>query len=193
MPGRFLQGASHEAGRLRAVDLAGGFHTSLPFEVGQVIECLYPETNREGVPLKFERRQFVVRKIRDTAIEPVKSPKPGVLRGRFLVLAQDVNKHGWRQFYFDSMWRPVESDIEVFQLGCYEPADETPRYRQVGPVFARDDVHLFKELIDNVNRKLNALNVIKSIAVLRINGRGEGKIDPGVATPCWPRFRHKLY
>lgn len=87
--------------------------------VGSVYEFLYPRANYAGVRKKLERRRVQVTEVRDLVEKPLErstfEEDPMLLRGRWLITGQDLDKHEERSFYVASMTgvKLVDQCVEV--------------------------------------------------------------------------------
>jgi hypothetical protein len=77
------------------------------FSVGMSYAFDYPRANYAGVKKKFEPRRLQVTEVRDLAQSPLErqtfEEEPLLLRGRWLVTGQDLDKREERSFYVSSM------------------------------------------------------------------------------------------
>ncbi|WP_397570688.1 hypothetical protein [Schlesneria sp. T3-172] len=82
--------------------------------VGACIRFEYPAHNFRNVTSKLEPRRLRITSIRDTAAEPVEEQwvalNPTLLRGRYLVTGEDLDKGEERSFYVERMEK-----VEAFE------------------------------------------------------------------------------
>jgi len=80
------------------------------FQVGNIVEFEYPRHNFFGVLTSFEKRRVRVTGLRDTARSPIEPEtvalQPLLLRGRFLMTGEDLDKQSERSFYVERMRSP---------------------------------------------------------------------------------------
>jgi hypothetical protein len=85
-------------------------------KVGGCIQFNYARHNYAGIDQQQETRRVRITAIRDTRIEPLDSEtltlRPTLLRGRWLITGEDLDKGVERTFYLERM-----IDIEPMQLG----------------------------------------------------------------------------
>lgn len=138
-----------------------------PFKAGQAIEFLYPVNPITKDRISFEKRCLAILKIRSCG------GKNGARRtrhGRFLLLGYDLVNHRPKRFYLDLMRRPKVMRKHLYRVASYDPVEAVPVYDYVGPVFTSDQRSAFKELIDDVNDKLNEMNVVRNVTMRTLNG-----------------------
>ena len=92
--------------------------------VGKCIQFSYARHNYQGIDQQQEIRRVRITAIRDTRIEPLDEGtvtlRPTLLRGRWLITGEDLDKGEERTFYVERM-----SDIEL--IADVEPL-ETAEY-----------------------------------------------------------------
>lgn len=78
-----------------------------PLRPGCAYSFWYPAHNYAGIPSQHEIRRVRVVSVRDTSREPLDKTtaelNPTLLRGRWLVTGQDIDKGAERSFYAESM------------------------------------------------------------------------------------------
>ena len=81
---------------------------------GRSYRFLYPSINFGCLPSKLDERRILVRRVRDTASEPLDeetlNSNPFIKRGRWLVTGIDLDKMEERSFY-------VEAMVAVMEIG----------------------------------------------------------------------------
>ena len=74
---------------------------------GKCYSFLYPRHNYKGIPGKYEPRKLLVVSVRDLQKEALDAStaelNPTLIRGRWLVTGEDLDKGAERSFYVDSM------------------------------------------------------------------------------------------
>lgn len=75
--------------------------------VGACVRFQYPRHNFHGVAGKSESRRLRIMRIRDTSKDPIEKKwvemNPTLLRGRYLVTGEDLDKSEERSFYLERM------------------------------------------------------------------------------------------
>ncbi len=106
---------------------------------GKCYSFLYPRHNYKGIPGKYEPRKLLVVSVRDLQKEALDAStaelNPTLIRGRWLVTGEDLDKGAERSFYVDSM----------VGIEPYEPPINSPAY----VVVINDQVRFHTEDIDS--------------------------------------------
>lgn len=112
---------------------------------GRSYSFLYPRHNYKGADDQCELRRVRVISVRDTIREPVESKfirlNPGIRRGRWLVIAQDLDKGSQRMFYDQS----IKNVREI----CVDDLDTLPGHHYCvidGPRIAHSSVTLSESI-----------------------------------------------
>lgn len=97
-------------------------------EIGCLLEFDYPEKNRIGVRPAWKRRRVIVERIVDTLRQPI-DPRavqlhPHRRRGRWLIIAHDIDRRRVRSFYWEVM-RHVRRPTWL-HVGLYDPLADKP-------------------------------------------------------------------
>lgn len=94
----------------------------------QQIEIDYPTCTLVNAQLEFRPRKLVVKKVRDLVVDPLTPAdylrRPLNHRGRWLILARDLETGQLRQFYWSTVkdhFRPLP-----LRLGLYGPGNHRP-------------------------------------------------------------------